>query len=472
MTYYEPTPGTRGKRRAEECNRIEDTLIIENHLPEDVQAGGSYKKLANKRSKGKLNMMYTTPTTTSTTTTTANDHMSRPTQITPSCLSPLTPCSTSSSSPNYQVRSMILQPSSKKIHQQAPLCSSIIEGVKHSQLQALPGNATQEQGFIQSHRQANLGPSHHLYFLDTAQSPLNHTSHPPGIHHQYTHPTRANYNNEANEVYQQHMPLQDQGLQPYAAHMLRGQQHIHRVSQLPLPLDLSLIPMSQILGSQSSYTTEGIDDLGTLSDDGASSLQSHHQLLASTGPSSSNRRSRQRSRTLPSQDVLDTAMSEYHGSSPASIEQLSQDLSMSLACAYPLSTELNLHGDGGQVPAELNSRPRFNWVMGSGTENTLTVSQAPHETVSAPYQTNQGDNNISTWTSSRPASPPRHICSVCMKQFTRPFNLRSHMLAHENKKPFDCISLLGSEGCLAKFTRRHDLVRHIRAKHSSAYIVE
>jgi hypothetical protein len=60
----------------------------------------------------------------------------------------------------------------------------------------------------------------------------------------------------------------------------------------------------------------------------------------------------------------------------------------------------------------------------------------------------------------------RHPCPRCSKRFTRPFNLRSHMLAHDNERPYACDGKMATGAkCKSRFSRRADLVRHIKAKH-------
>lgn len=55
-----------------------------------------------------------------------------------------------------------------------------------------------------------------------------------------------------------------------------------------------------------------------------------------------------------------------------------------------------------------------------------------------------------------------HVCPVCQRRFTRPFNLRSHLMTHTTARPYPC------DECHWKFTRQHDLLRHKRAKHPNS----
>jgi uncharacterized Zn-finger protein len=57
--------------------------------------------------------------------------------------------------------------------------------------------------------------------------------------------------------------------------------------------------------------------------------------------------------------------------------------------------------------------------------------------------------------------PQRYFCKFlgCHKSFSRKFNLNAHLCCHLPQKPFVCVE------CPLKFSRRHDLTRHVKSKH-------
>jgi rubrerythrin len=48
----------------------------------------------------------------------------------------------------------------------------------------------------------------------------------------------------------------------------------------------------------------------------------------------------------------------------------------------------------------------------------------------------------------------KYICDVCSKEFSRPYNLKSHLRTHTDERPFPC------KKCGKRFARQHDRKRH------------
>ena len=74
-----------------------------------------------------------------------------------------------------------------------------------------------------------------------------------------------------------------------------------------------------------------------------------------------------------------------------------------------------------------------------------------------PYYTNDLVNEISSFQEQaiqlQHNSTGRYTCEICDRSFTRLYNLKSHIITHENIRPFEC-----SE-CHQRFARNHDLNR-------------
>ncbi|KAF7514087.1 hypothetical protein GJ744_004412 [Endocarpon pusillum] len=56
----------------------------------------------------------------------------------------------------------------------------------------------------------------------------------------------------------------------------------------------------------------------------------------------------------------------------------------------------------------------------------------------------------------RSSSTKKHRCPYCATEFTRHYNLKSHLLTHSHEKPYIC------QTCQSRFRRLHDLKRHTK----------
>ncbi|KAF8941253.1 hypothetical protein BGZ58_000538 [Dissophora ornata] len=131
----------------------------------------------------------------------------------------------------------------------------------------------------------------------------------------------------------------------------------------------------------------------------------------------------------------------------------------------------------------LDSGFKFSTTESMPSTNTANVHDTiqPHQgidmdvrgTVNSKSDTGSSNDDYKMRTNRRGAAgksrASKNVCDKCGRVYTRPFNLRSHRLTHDDKKPFGCQSLIGIKGCILHFTRRHDLIRHVRAKHPGVH---
>jgi uncharacterized C2H2 Zn-finger protein len=73
---------------------------------------------------------------------------------------------------------------------------------------------------------------------------------------------------------------------------------------------------------------------------------------------------------------------------------------------------------------------------------------------------NHPDPAAFAWKFPKPKKPPpKHICDICSKDFTRAHNLKAHKRTHANERPFGC------SFCGKAFVRKHDRERHVEKLH-------
>ncbi|KAF9935920.1 hypothetical protein BGZ67_002865 [Mortierella alpina] len=110
----------------------------------------------------------------------------------------------------------------------------------------------------------------------------------------------------------------------------------------------------------------------------------------------------------------------------------------------------------------------------SSSSNTFHNSSSSNGSTSSSYTQSSAGNNNNSSTNNSNSNPARmnHLntrggvksypCPTCSKPFPTRTQLKSHMAIHTDNFPFPCLYA----GCDLHFKRKHDLRRHVDAKHA------
>ncbi|KAJ2125384.1 hypothetical protein IW147_001030 [Coemansia sp. RSA 720] len=97
----------------------------------------------------------------------------------------------------------------------------------------------------------------------------------------------------------------------------------------------------------------------------------------------------------------------------------------------------------------------------SAPSNSVSDSDSDHSdcTSKRGFQEISGDNSDDTeYEADRPSKKMRYQCNQCLKYFTRPSSLTTHMYTHTGEKPHECTF----PGCSKRFSVLSNLRRHTR----------
>lgn len=343
-----------------------------------------------------------------------------------------------------------------------------------------------QSSYLHSGHQTQL-PSQPLNMRQPQQQQQCHPQEPFRDHfyHQHQQPRQKQYQ-LMQQLNQQQQQQQQQYQQQY-------QLHFQHQQQLQLQHQQQLQHMQHGQRSQFGSIFVQVDpqELGTQSDDEYSSYTTSPTDALVTAGMVKAPRTRARSRTLPTLEDLEDIVLEplaaetqaldavpsqrtegwyvseqpaQNGSSIAIAAHLRTTVSMtylqnehrSANESLPSARIEELGSRSPSLSPEKESEPAA--VSGAAPDLEDEVKEAAVSSIPI-----ESSSSSSTAVSSRPA---RHPCPRCSKRFTRPFNLRSHMLAHDNERPYACDGKMATGAkCKSRFSRRADLVRHIKAKH-------